>query len=46
VLTHPERIVSTQVDLRAGTELVMPPKLVAAVSALTEGAGARGRRRA
>ncbi|MFN8228954.1 MAG: hypothetical protein U0R18_19785 [Mycobacterium sp.] len=36
VLTHPERIVSTQVDLRAGTELVMPPKLVAAVSALTE----------
>lgn len=37
VLTHPERIVSTQVDLRASTELVMPPKLVAAVSALTEG---------
>ncbi len=36
VLTHPERIVSTQVDLRASTELVMPPKLVAAVSALTE----------
>ncbi len=36
VLTHSERIVSTQVDLRAGTELVMPPKLVAAVSALTE----------
>lgn len=35
VPTHPERIVTTQVDLRAGTELVMPPKLVAAVSALT-----------
>ena len=36
VPAHPDRIASTQVDLRAGTELVMPPKLVAAVSALTE----------
>ena len=36
VLTHPEQTVSAQVSLRAATELVMPPKLVSAVSSLSE----------